>query len=221
MSSSSSSWYKPKPYPHFDAPLGRKAATQYVSDPEKVARHAFFPLITYNLERLRFQKDPVTKKIVRDSQTGKPLRELKPRHIAYPCHLDGYIFSYYKFLLESEYENWIKLNGLGESVTAFRKGENNVSLAYKAFNFISSNPRCVIVATDISGFFDNLSHKILKELWEKFLGCPKLPIDHYAVFKAITRFSEVERQKVLDYFGVQEIQNSKISKWPSSTKSLK
>ena len=188
-------WYKKKPYPHFDLPLNEKEATDLVTNPNRVTRHAFYPLIAYTLTAPRTRKDP---------QTGNHYKDSKKRNIAYPSHQDGYIFSYYRSLLEYHYEQWLQDNGLGASITAFRRiGESNVALARKAFDFIKENSNCQIIATDIEGFFDNIDHQELKSTWAKFLNQSRLPDDHYAVYKAVTRYGIVERHKVYNLFGIR------------------
>ena len=210
------SWYRWKPYPHFDLPLGEGFANAYVQNPENISRHSFYPLITYCISTIRFRKDPETKRIVKDPKTGKPIREVKPRRIAYPSHVDGYIYSYYKFVLEPFYNRWLMSEGLEDSVTAFRAiGENNVTLAKKAFAFVEKNPDSQIVATDITGFFDHINHQVLKTIWAKFLGQEQLPNDHYAVFKAVTRYRIIERQKLYEIFGVSNLKRLDRSKGPS------
>ena len=190
-------WYSRKPYIHFDLPLNSKEAETFVTDPERVARHAFYPLLAYEIVTPRKRKSPV-------GSANPYFKTPKQRPIAYPAHKDGYIFSYYKSLLEAPYEAWLNNNGLGEAVTAFRAiGENNVTLAKKAFDFIRDYPVCKIIVTDIESFFDNLDPKILKGIWARFLGERRLPDDHYAVFKAITKYSIVERYKAFNLFGVR------------------
>jgi hypothetical protein len=47
-------------------------------------------------------------------------------------------------------------------------------------------------------------HRRLKELWCRLLGLPRLPVDHFHVFKAITGYSCVSKEKAyerLGYFG--------------------
>ena len=191
------SWYVRKPYLHFDLPLGPTAATEYVTDPAKVAKHAFYPLLGYTLSTPRIKKSP--------PGSSKPfVKEPKERPIAYPAHKDGYIFSYYKRILEQPYEDWLRENHLGEAVTAFRSiGENNVTLAKKAFDFIKANPGCQIVVTDVEDFFGNVNHTLLKQTWARFLGQPRLPDDHYAVYKAITHYSVVMRHKAFNLFRIR------------------
>jgi RNA-directed DNA polymerase len=52
---------------------------------------------------------------------------------------------------------------------------------------------CVVLCFDITGFFDNLDHKILKVRLKQLLGVSELPKDWYAVFRHVTKFSRVER----------------------------
>ena len=176
-------WYRRKPYPHFDLPLSEREAAGYVSNVHEIARHPFYPLIQYTLTRPRIKKLP--------SENGRTfVKEPKLRTIAYPSHKDGYIFAYYKFLLENPYEAWLVEKGLNEAVTAFRSSikENNITLAKKAFDFIREHPGCEIIATDIESFFDNINHLKLKQIWQSFLGVPRLPADHFAVYKAYYKF---------------------------------
>ena len=192
------SWYAKRPYIHFDLPLSAEVASNYVCDPEKVARHAFYPLLRYEILTPRIKKSTLG--------SGRPFeKEPKKRSIAYPAHKDGYIFSYYKSILESRYEEWLANEGLDETVTAFRSfdHQNNVTLAKKAFDFIRSNPNCRIVVTDVTSFFDHINHELLKSKWTRFLGVSELPNDHYAVFKAITRYSYVEKHKAYNLFRVR------------------
>ena len=191
------SWYVRKHYLHFDLPLGKTRATEYVTDPIRVSQHPFYPLMGYTLRTPRIKKCP--------RGSARPfVKESKNRPIAYPAHKDGYIFSYYKSILEGLYEEWLEVNGLEQAVIAFRSiGENNVTLAKKAFNFIKANPGCQIVATDVESFFANLDHGQLKRTWARLLGVSKLPCDHYAVYKAVTQYSVVERHKVYNLFGIR------------------
>lgn len=201
-----SQWYAKKPYPHFDLPLGRRKATEYVSDPRRIAQHPFYPLIQYSLVRPRIKKCDI-------GDCRGFVKDPKLRTIAYPSHKDGYIFSYYKSKLEPTYEAWLASEGLGEAVTAFRSiGENNITLAKKAFDFIETHPGCEIIATDIESFFDKIDHATLKEIWQRFLGVPRLPEDHFAVYKAVTRYSVVERHKIYNKLGIPLTRRGKGSR---------
>lgn len=190
-------WYVRKPYIHFDLPLSRQAAKEYVSHPQNIVTHPFYPLLSYTLSSPRIIKGP--------RSSGRPfVKSPKERPIAYPAHRDGYIYSYYKSILNGFYEEWLEANSLSAAVTAFRpKGENNVTLAKKAFDFIKANPGCQIVVTDVESFFNNLDHKILKQVWARFLCKERLPDHHYAVFKSITRYSVVLKHKAYNQFRIR------------------
>ncbi len=107
------------------------------------------------------------------------------------------------------YEQWLRCVGLDQAITAFRRiGRNNVKLAKEAFDFIKDNPSCYIIATDIEAtdieaFFDNIDHQTLKQAWQRLLETDVLPEDHYAVYKAVTRYSVVERHKIYNLFGLR------------------
>ena len=190
-------WYKRKPYIHFDLPLPKQRVTDYITNPEKVARHSFYPLLGYTLTKPRIKRLP----------PGSPTRFLKDpkkRPIAYPAHMDGNIFSYYKSLLENPYEDWLSVNGLSDAVTAFRSiNENNLTLSKKAFDFIAEHPDCQIVVTDVESFYERIDHKLLKQTWARLIGTSKLPDDHYSVYKAVTNYSVVQLYKVYNLFRIR------------------
>lgn len=183
-----SGWYKPRRYLHFDSPIGLKSATKIVQDSSKVSCHSFYPLIRYELE---------SSKIKRDKTTGKLITKQKLRPIAFAAHLDSHIYSYYAGLLSSKYEDFLDKQMLSDSVLAFRKLEkSNIEFAKIAFDEITKIGNCSVIALDITGFFDNLNHKLLKSSWEKLLNLSRLPDDHYALFKSLTKFSTVQRDDV-------------------------
>ena len=197
MSPGQPSWYRRRPYLHFDLPLSPEDADKYVRDAQRVGSHSFYPLLTYDLATPRIRKS-------QPSATTSFTKAFKHRNIAYPAHKDGYIFSYYKSILEPIYEKWLDSNGLSQSVTAFRgtTHENNVSLAKKAFEFIKNNPGCWIVATDVESFYDTIKHDELKNTWASFLGVDRLPEDHFSVLKAVTQYSVVQRYKAYNLFNI-------------------
>ena len=189
-------WYTRKPYLHFDQALSYKQAEQLVTNPSRVASHAFYPFLAYKLVTPRIRKAP--------TGAGRPfVPDTKERPISYPAHKDGYIFAYYKACLEKIYEQWVAENRLYEAITAFRStGENNVTLAKRAFDFIKANPAYSVIVSDVNSFFPNINHSLLKMIWAYFLGSNRLPLDHFAVYKAITRFGEVDRHKAYNAFRI-------------------
>lgn len=187
-------WYRKRHYLHFDRPLGLRRASQIVESPQKVAKHAFYPLIKYQIESEK----------VHEAADGSGLeRSTKTRDIAYASHADSHIYSYYATKLEALYEEHLSRAGTSPCVLAFRSlGKSNIEFAATAFDEINSRSECTAVALDVSGFFDNLDHKILKEQWCDLLGVPSLPCDHYKIFRSITHFSVVDRDALYRKFSI-------------------
>ncbi|GAA5189958.1 reverse transcriptase/maturase family protein [Ferrimonas gelatinilytica] len=186
-------WFRQRGYLHFDSPVGYETAKLLVSRPEKVSKHSFYPFINYDIESLKVYSDE--KEVVR--------KKYKKRPIAYAAHLDSHVYAYYAFLLSAKYEEKLEKHGLSDTVLAFRSlGKSNIDFAHEAFSDISSRGTCSAVALDITGFFDNLDHQIMKSAWCQLLDLEQLPSDHYNVFKSITKYSKVDKVEVFDEFGI-------------------
>ena len=187
-------WYRQRRYLHFDEPMGFLKAKTLVENPDAVAKHAFWPLISYEIETSKIKEDPAT---------GVLIEKLKSRGISYAAHSDSHILSYYCGQISKAYENVISQRGLGDSVLAFRSlGKNNIDFAKQAFDEIRRQGDCTAIAFDISKFFDTLDHKLLKEAWKRLLDVEDLPPDHFAVFKSLAKFSTVNRDKLLSVLDV-------------------
>jgi RNA-directed DNA polymerase len=179
-------WYKSRHYLHFDPPVGRKRAERIATNPALVSTHAFYPMIAYHVE---------TVKIYRDSTSGKIAEKSKRRPIAYAAHLDSQIYSYYAWKLSVRYEQVLIDKGIDKNVLAFRPlGKSNIQFAANAFHKVREMGNCGVVALDVTKFFDNLDHEILKKTWASLLGESRLPADHFAVFKSLTSFSHVDKE---------------------------
>ena len=177
-------WFRSRGYLHFDAPISFKRAQSIVMSAHRVATHSFYPLIDYQIDSYKVYKD----------LQNKIQKKEKSRPIAYASHIDSHIYAYYAWRLNAAYENKIQQYGLNEHVLAFRSlGKSNIEFADAAFEDIKSRKVCSVVALDVTGFFDNLSHQILKRAWSELIGESPLPQDHYNVFKSLTRFSKVNR----------------------------
>lgn len=190
------SWYKPRNYLHFDSPITLQQALKLVTNPNNIVKHSFYPFLSYTLSIAKIKKD---------KNEGKLMRLTKDRGISYSSHKDSHIFSYYAYLLNEKYENLLKnqYHILDDSILAFRKlNKSNIDFAKIAFERILSYQNCTVLGLDISKFFDYLDHKILKEMWCKVLGVSRLPEDHHSVFKAITKFSKVDRDTVFEFFNI-------------------
>lgn len=181
-------WYRLR----FDCPISEAAGEQYASDPEKVAAHAFFPFLSYVKVSPRYRK--VEHKV-------KP----KERPIRYASHLDTAIYRHYANCLSDAYEDLLAREGLQECVVAYRRlNKSNVDLAVEVFGiiraYLKNKGSCFALCIDIEDFFESLDHKELKARWQELLGVTRLPEDHYNVFKSVTRYAYVERDKLFKLF---------------------
>ncbi len=187
-------WFRQRRYLHFDEPLSLHKAVALVTNPNAVAAHSFWPLIRFQIH---------TAKIKQDKTTGKLDWHPKDREISYAAHGDSLIFGFYAEALGKLYEAQLGQRGLDECVLAFRSlGKNNIDFAKAAFDEISARGDCVAIALDVTKFFDTIDHAQLKQRWMRLLGTSGLPRDHYAVFKALTKFSFVDRDECFAALGV-------------------
>jgi len=187
-------WYRRRGYLHFDPPLGIRRAKTLVTRRSRVAKHAFYPFIKYHL---------ISEKIAKEKGSNKLETKTKHRPIAYAAHADSHIYAYYAFTIGRKYEEAIKKRGIDDAVLAFRSlGKSNIEFARDAFADILLRGDCDVVGLDVSAFFDELDHEILKQKWIGLLGENKLPEDHYRVFRSITHWSCVDRDAVYKAFGI-------------------
>lgn len=194
-----------KKYTHFDYPLNvcdkkrlfpeAKKLISFLEDRERIAKHAFFPFIGYDILERRISKIDKTKKYAEQSSI------IKKRPIRYASHVDSLIYSYYAAILYEKYEDKVKKLGIGDVVIAYRKSiymqrcSDNISSAYEVFNEIKNrNCNCVALAFDIKSFYDNIDHKNLKKEWANLLGFEDsfLPEDHFNIYKSLTNYSFVD-----------------------------
>lgn len=191
-----------KRYPHFDPPISASSAESLAKNPDRVASHKFFPFIRYHKNWNKFAPK---------GEKGEP----KSRPIRYAARRDAYIFSYYRYLLSQRYEEELFKKGLSKNIIAYRRiikpsggGKCNIDFAKDAFDEIKKIGDCVVVALDISSYFENLDHLKIKSLWAALLGVEKLPKDHFQVFKNITKYAVVDKELLyerLGHYGVKRI----------------
>lgn len=229
-------WFKVKRYPHIGLPLNPsdryKWIEKYVTTPETIAKHRFLPFIHKTAKVKKFRKvyNTTDGKLNPEFINGnKILRkpEIKTRELFYASHLDSLIFSYYARVLSDKYEEILKSKeyNLNEVVSAYRSvpinPENanssnkcNIDFANDAFKTILdfSENEFSVIAFDISSFFDNLDHAILRKVWVEILKVEKLPPDHFNIFKNITRFSHVDIVDIFEEFKTK-IYTRKINKF--------
>lgn len=229
-------WFKIKRYPHIGLPLNPndryKWIEKYVTDPSSIAVHSFLPFIHKTSRVRKFRKDylkengKISLVFKKDRKTLRKPDE-KRRELYYASHLDSLIFSYYAKILSEKYELKLKSKeyNLNEVVNAYRsipinpKDENssnkcNINFANDVFSYILDYPEneFAVITLDISSFFDNLNHKLLRDRWSEFFVDGKLPPDHFNVYKNITRFSHVDIVDIFEEFK-NRIYTQKINKF--------
>lgn len=185
-------------YHHFDRKIHFTSSIDflkgYLSNTNNVARKSLYPFIRQTL---------VTPRYKYDEKLDKRKIDNKEREICYAAHFDALIYSYYSIVLDTLYEEKILNEFFSDSIIAYRKlGKNNIYFAKEVFDYIKSKGDCVALAFDISNFFDNLNHSILKEAWCNVLNRSRLPEDHFNLYKSLTRFSFVERSELIDKFNI-------------------
>ena len=189
-------WYSKKLYKHFDNPLNEEKAFSYVCgfynyyntkikdgvyDCQR--QFSFLPLIRYKKEYKHYN------------------RSSKIRQICYPSHRDGYVYAYYaNVILSPRYEKLLTDFNINDCICAYRHNiGNNYSIATDIFRIIKKLENCTVLSFDITHFFDNIDHKNLKKSWCSLLQQKELPLDHYKIYKSITKYSYVERSELHKY----------------------
>lgn len=184
-----------KQYPHFDAPLSLSEMEHIANDTSAVKSNKFYPFLRY----------------VNSYRPFRPKGEApKTREIRYCSRRDAAIFSRYRFGLSKLYEKELTRRGLADCVLAYRRipvkpgsssGKCNIHHAKLAFDLIIGLGDCCAVVMDITKYFEHLDHAQIKRQWRDLLGVSELPDDHYAVFKAITRYRFVDSKKAYEALG--------------------
>lgn len=181
-------WYRQRNYAHFDRRPTLEQVLDYVQRPERVARHGFFPFVMRPVRVCHFKKD----------LAGRRRHTHKVRPVTYAAHMDSQIHAFYAYnlggLLEIEYRA-----DFGGSVLAYRTlrpPRSNIDFALQAFAEVQSRGEADVLAIDVEGFFDGLDHAHLKAAWAGLIGETRLPDDHFAVFRSVTRDYAVEWSEV-------------------------
>lgn len=186
-----------KPYAHFDWRTDISQQREYIADPDKVAKHGFYPFIHYEKRTLKYSK--------------KKGRKEKKRDICYAAHIDRCIYQYYSFLLNALYNERVLKDGTSAAAVAYRTDlhENNIHFSKRAFDFIKAKSPVHVMIGDFTGFFDNLDHGYLKMQWCSLLGVDRLPSDHFKVFKNITSYSKIELTDLLRLNGLENTKSGR------------
>lgn len=180
-------WFKTRAYRHFDLPVC-EAFARKVTDPAFVSAHSFVPLIHYTKTERRYKKCPTT---------GARTMAIKERPIKYASHRDACVLSYYAHQLNNLLDKHYASNGLNDCVLAYRAlGRGNYNFAAEVYAFAKENAPVSILAFDVSSFFDNLDHSLLKGRLKSILGVKSLPDDWYRIFRNITVFHYVDMEEL-------------------------
>ncbi len=181
-------------YAHFDYRTDITKCWDYISDPKNICKHGFYPFIHY------------TKDMSKYSAKKGGIKE-KHRDICYASHIDRCIFQYYNYLLNECYNDECVRLGIPDVAVAYRtnlRNKNNIDFAKRAIQFIRESDDCYIMIGDFTKFFDNLDHQYLKKQWCNLLRVDRLPPDHYAVFKNITKYGYFELTDLLEIHGLDD-----------------
>ncbi|MFH7820736.1 reverse transcriptase domain-containing protein [Neobacillus thermocopriae] len=193
--------YKNKYYLHFDTKKKFNNVINYISDPDKIKAHSFFPFIHFEI---KFKKYVLKNKHIKNEKK-EIIREKKHkiRCIKYAAHIDRFIYQYYGDLLNNQYNKHAKKIGINKAITAYRnnfKGKNNIHFAKEVFEFIVKQDKAFIFLGDFTNFFDNLEHAYLKKQLLILLEQKSLPDHHYAIYKNITKYSYIELSDIEKYY---------------------
>lgn len=186
---------KERKYKHFDLPLQGRGREQDFDFSQEKEVHRFWPLLGFTdiaRKYVRIKDDNGNWK--RDSN-GDFLKEVveKPRPIRFAGHEDAAYLQAYATHLNDFYERALIEDGTASNVLAYRKGGGtNIHHAKSLFDEITHRGECSVIAMDISGFFDNLDHLILRDEIMGLLGESRLDGHHGTVWKNVTRYSWVE-----------------------------
>lgn len=137
-----------------------------------------------------------------DFSVFPPLAKTKERAIRYASHEDSAIYATYSRILSDAYEGELSSRSIGSSVLAYRGGIGyNVPFANELFKEVKSKEKCHVVCLDVSGFFDNLNHEILKKRIKSVPGVITLPSDWYKIVRRTTSYEYVDREDIESALG--------------------
>lgn len=188
--------------PFFDFKNNSDQIKKLVSDTnlKAISNHPFLPFVKILTKTPRFRYQETEQQFALDT---------KIRPIAFASHFDTYIYGFYAFALNEKYQEYITSKKFDDCILAYRTdldGKCNIQFAKEVFDIvqqrIKNNKSCSAIAIDITGYFDNIDHSILKEKWHKILGLPVLPIDQYKVFRSLTKYSYLNKNSILKHFQI-------------------
>lgn len=177
---------RPRQYAHFDTPMDEKTLATFTVSADQVATRPFLPLLGYTKVERRM-----------DFSGDFPALAPKERQIRYASHVDSAIYSLYADDLSKLYDAELQRLGLERAVLAYRSGiGNNVNFAKSLFDEVRERGACVVVCLDVSKFFDNISHAVLKDNLIGLLGGVKLSKDWLKIFIRLSNYEYVTKESL-------------------------
>lgn len=203
---------KPKYYKHIDKIIkvkDLKNVKRKIKNKNYIVYHGFYPFLSYTIEFKKFVK-------IKDKNLQSTYqRKKKTRPIKYAAHIDRCIYQWYSYKVNNAYNSYCNQNNLNKCVIAYRtclKGKTNIEFAKEAFDFIKKSQGCYILVSDFTDFFDNIDHKKLKSKLCEVLGTSKLEQDFYKVFRSMTRYTYIEKDRILQYLKTKGVTDEMINK---------
>ncbi|MBC1935324.1 RNA-dependent DNA polymerase [Listeria grandensis] len=179
-----------KKYLHFDHRVKIEFAESYVTNPLKIARHSFLPLIHYTSSFNKY---------------NGVVNKGKQREIMYAGHWDHFIYKYYAKILNTDYYNeFCHSFGIDECVTAYRNNKtkkSNIDFAAEVIERIVSYQEAYILIGDFTDYFSSLDHGLLKNNLKRVMNVSKLSADWYNVFRSVTKYGYYEKNDVMKSCG--------------------
>lgn len=213
-----------KTYPHFDPYFdfrkdkGRLHSIVSDISHKKINSHDFVPFLKILQKTPRYRY-----------QSGEDSFDLetKVRPISFASHFDTYLYGFYSYALNLQYQDYIKKHGFQEVVLAYRSdqdGKCNIQYAKETFDLIkekfTKEDECSVIALDIKGYFDHINHKKLKEMWCKIINEQDLPLDQYKIFRSLTKYSYVNYSSFLKHFKIdlKKLHKQQVKKFKGKKK---
>lgn len=164
-----------KNYTHFDSRVTIGQRWSYITNPENIIKHKFYPLIHYVKTTAKYDK-------------AANCIKKKERDLYYAAHLDRAVYTYYAYKTNEFYNKYIQKHNLDNVSIAYRKNKgSSIFFAKQAIDRIRRES-CYIIVGDFKSFFDTLDHTYLKEQLCKIFHEDRLSKDYYAVFKNVTKY---------------------------------
>jgi len=187
---------KERRYKHFDLPVDPDQKLEIPDFSQNDSPRRFWPLLGFT---------KLARRYIRNSSGEREIKN-KERPIRFCSHSDAAYLQCYGVYLNKFYEHALEKYNLSSSVLAYRAGGGtNIHHAKSLFDEISEHKNCTVYAMDISGFFDNLNHKYLRDRIASLIDVEWITGHHFTVWKNITSYSWVDiediRSKLKNIYG--------------------